>query len=335
MDHSQRSKKLFQKFINDQCTPHELETLFWYLKHPAYTAEYPELLQQVWHKLETHQGLSEARSEIIFRQIMQGNAASVPTRKISKRPWYSTWQMAASLTGLLLIVAGIGYFIATNDAVYHHTAYGEIRTVVLPDQSTVTLNGNSTLSYRKDWDADTTREVWLEGEAFFEVKEVEVASEKNVKFVAHTPQLAIEVVGTAFNVNNRRGETRVVLSSGKINLSLSTTQKKRSIEMSPGELVQYSEEEQVVEQRRVHPQLYSSWKDRRLVFVNTPLKEIAQILEDTYGFEVVIGDQKLAKKRFNGEVTTDQVEVLFKAIASTFDIDVIRDEKKVVLQYKK
>lgn len=83
------------------------------------------------------------------------------------------------------------------------TQYGEQRVVELPDHSVVSLNANSTLRFRNDWSqANTLREVWLDGEAFFSVQKQEGAAGP-AKFIVHTNDLDVEVLGTRFNVSNR------------------------------------------------------------------------------------------------------------------------------------
>lgn len=112
------------------------------------------------------------------------------------------------------------------------TAYGKTERITLPDQSVVLLNANSVLSYNDKWTDNKTREVWLAGEAYFEVKKSDARG--NAKFVVHTDQLSVEVLGTEFNVNNRRGKTQVVLNAGKVRLTSDTTLEKEII-MAPGE----------------------------------------------------------------------------------------------------
>ncbi|HZB14371.1 MAG TPA: FecR domain-containing protein, partial [Chryseolinea sp.] len=76
------------------------------------------------------------------------------------------------------------------------TKYGERRTIVLPDESTVVLNGNSKLKYSKNWSAEQVREVWIDGEGFFAVQH----TKSHQKFVVHTGEgLSVEVLGTKFN----------------------------------------------------------------------------------------------------------------------------------------
>ena len=334
MNYRNRSNELLKKFIADKCTSEELEELFLYLKRPEHKADHSQVLQEVWEKLHAGKVMDEDRSEAIFQKIITARLSQ--SRPLPRKTvWTHKIQVAASLAGLMLVAAIAGYFLLKENTIRYQTAYGQTRVILLPDSSQVTLNANSTLSYRADWPnaserGDVVRQVWLAGEAFFEVQEVATPSQEKVKFLVHTPQLAIEVVGTAFNVDSRRDQTQVVLNSGKVNLYLPTEQQK-AIEMEPGDLVEYSKTKQVL-QRVVEPDQYSSWKDRRLTFVDTPVREIAQILEDTYGFEVVIRDQAIAEKRFNGEVGTDQISLLLKALASSFNITITQNENRIVMQ---
>jgi ferric-dicitrate binding protein FerR (iron transport regulator) len=71
----------------------------------------------------------------------------------------------------------------------------------LPDNSTVILNANSSLRYQENWEAELLREVWVDGEAFFSV----VHTHNHQRFrVNVTDDLKVEVLGTEFNVKDRR-----------------------------------------------------------------------------------------------------------------------------------
>ena len=82
--------------------------------------------------------------------------------------------------------------------------------ILLPDGSAVTLNANSKLQYY----THSARKVWLEGEAFFEVKKIPETAEP---FQVVTNDLTITVLGTTFNVNSRNEQTkhRKLLSHAK------------------------------------------------------------------------------------------------------------------------
>src|SRR5690606_17847152 len=107
------------------------------------------------------------------------------------------YRIAAVFIGIILFT-GLAYMFLHNNQVIHSTAYGQILHVTLPDSSKVILNGNTSLSYDGHWVGDDSREVYLEGEAFFSV----VHTHHNLKFIVNTSsQMRVEVLGTEFNVS--------------------------------------------------------------------------------------------------------------------------------------
>ncbi|MBK8505327.1 MAG: FecR domain-containing protein [Saprospiraceae bacterium] len=109
----------------------------------------------------------------------------------------------------------IGDHHSDNESIYT-AGFGERQKIVLPDGSAVDLNANSSLRLGSQW-VEGIQEVWLEGEAYFEV---EKNLSKGVKFTVHTNGPDVEVVGTHFNVDSRKEETRIYLEEGKVCLIL-------------------------------------------------------------------------------------------------------------------
>src|SRR5690606_18122735 len=156
--------------------------------------------------------LSEKDAKRIWENVEVASQTHERQRKfITQQNWY---RIAAVFAGLLLVSALLLWVYRTSDTTYT-TAFGEVKTILLPDSSEIILNANSTLSYATHWNKSKAREVFLSGEAFFKVQEKPVAS-GYAKFVVHTGNLDIEVLGTQFNVHHRRNKTQVVLNSGKV-----------------------------------------------------------------------------------------------------------------------
>ncbi len=341
MDQDSHRRELLRKYLNDQCTPEELEALLEVLRQGGHSALDEAVLQEAWRKKEELKVLDQSRSEEIFKSIV--TAMPAPDTSSGKKlfSWPAAYKMAAVFTGFLLI-AGVVFWLFRSDTITYTTEYGQIQTIELPDHSQVTLNGNSTLRYDNHWEDNdellAVREIWLEGEAFFEVQDMILPDQSKSKFIVHTPQLDIEVVGTTFNVRNRQDQTQVVLNSGKVKLHLPAkdrqTQQIDTIWMNPGDLVAFSEKSQTLEQRVVASALYSSWKDRELIFVDTPIREIAEMLEDTYGFHITIEGDSIQEKRFNGTIATDQVDLLLKALTTTFDIHIQQEGNSIIMKNK-
>ena len=342
-------KKLFRKYLNDACTREELARLYEYLQQSDDRQEYQEVLEDLWKRLSACQPMHPARADEIFRAIVNHSKTSTEMPRPSKQVgWSGTspWRKIAAVFIGFLIVTGLAYqYMGKSDTITFSTVYGETQEFWLPDSSKVILNGNSSLTYRAEWEekkgeADS-REVWLEGEGYFEVREIvhEAHATKNtppdkVKFTVHTSHLNVEVLGTAFNVHNHRDKTQVVLSSGKVKLNLLQHDGFGNVVMNPGELVVFNAKNSQVQQKMVDPTLYSSWKDHQLMFEDTPVSEITQILEERYGFEISLKDKDIGTRKFTGTVSTKQIELLLKAIASSFNLEVTRNGKQITMQYQ-
>lgn len=231
------------------------------------------------------------------------------------------WSMAAAVA--LLLVSITIYVLRTPNEQYQvaTTNYGETEKVVLPDGTQVVLNANSKLRYSIVGKRSASREVWLEGEAFFSVTH----TVDNKKFLVHTSNLTVEVLGTEFNVNDRRGKTSVVLSSGKVKLAIPSQVDTSSVIMQPGERVQYTEKQ--ITQEIVNTEVYTVWQNRQLLFDRTTLQEIAEILEDQYGYEVIITSQALSQREISATeaIDVDDFDVLLEVVAKMYQIKLIKD----------
>ena len=246
------------------------------------------------------------------------------------------FRVAATVTGLILLVSACLTFFASENYTEYATGYGETKTLVLPDRSIVTLNANSSLRIKEDrWENVPEREVWLMGEAFFEVEKKKTTENDLAKFVVHTGKVDVEVVGTRFNVNARRSATEVVLSSGQVRLNIQRDAEHafEEVLMAPGELVAVPES-QKVDKRKVDPAHYTAWTENKLIFENTSVAKIKQLIEDNYGLKLVISPSSLLKKAFTGAAPADDLNILLGKLSVVYNLEIIRDGDEILLKEK-
>lgn len=249
--------------------------------------------------------------------------------------WRPFWfRVAAAAVVLMLAGVAVWRFTQPTGSQRVHTAFGETRTVALPDGSTVLLNGNSTLTFAAGWAEGTQREVWLEGEGFFKVAKQAAPGGGRVKFITHTPNLDISVLGTQFNVNTRRGNTAVTLLEGKVRLENPRNRQSRVLEMKPGDHATLVKGIEKVDLRPTKTDAYAAWTKRLFLFDDTSLRDIATLLNDTYGLEVVFEDKELAERRFTANMPSDNPETLLNVVAATFDLDVERTDRQLIFRRK-
>ena len=237
----------------------------------------------------------------------------------------------------LLLLAGLAYYqFGYDPAIRYETAYGETKTVTLPDGSVITLNGHSALTLLGNWTEPGNREVALTGEAFFAVTKQKIGGGQPVKFRVRTTGLHIDVLGTRFNVNHRRNKTEVVLEEGRVQVSgdeaANDPAASRPTMMLPGDMLTYSEANHRLTKVGVDPQTVISWREKLLIFNDKPIKEIVGLLADTYGIQVEFRNQELVSKRFSGSVPTDSVGVFFKKLEKLYGVSVRQTEGRYIIE---
>ena len=243
---------------------------------------------------------------------------SLPSRSFRPKKRYI---MMAAASVVLLILLGVWHLVARTPSVEYATVFGETKSITLPDSSKVVLNANSRIKYHADDKGQGNREVDLTGEAFFSV----FHTKTNQKFIVRSNGVAVEVLGTEFNVNNRRGKTQVVLKSGKVVLNVPDNSQSSAAEgltMEPGDLVEVSGQDKQITKRAVNPDKYASWTRNVLVFDNVPLQEVFEMIQDTYGYNITILDQEIGNKMFEAEISSRDIDLILKIVAKSFNLNI-------------
>jgi ferric-dicitrate binding protein FerR (iron transport regulator) len=307
--------ELLRRYVRDACTPAEALAVAHWLADPAHAEQARFWLQPDWDAPPRAPDLPNERLETLLGQLHE-RLDERPVRPLRRRWWAASVRIAAAVAAVVVGTLAWKNRAAEVPFRTERTAYGQTRTVALPDGSTVTLNGHSSVRYAATWAAEVPREVWLEGEAYFRVRH----RANDQKFQVHTDlPFVVEVLGTEFTVSERSKQTRVVLNSGKIRLDFDQ-QRQPDVVLKPGELVEFRGTTERFVRRTVNPERYSSWKDRRLLFDETPLTEVAEILRETHGLRVVFADETLADRRVTGTLPAENLDLLRTALEQSFGL---------------
>ena len=312
----------------------------WAGTHPDGAAVLDEAAALLRALQQTQQALPAARKERLRHRIaavaQSDQTTSTPRRQ--KKRWVRVgWGTAAAL---VLLTAGLVVYQWTGNQSsekQYTTTYGEIKTIVLPDSSKVTLNGNSTMRYTHQSDQLTgPREVWLSGEAFFEVSRQIVPTtdghSQAIKFVVHTDQLSVQVLGTRFNVRNRRDQTQVVLEEGKVQLALEEAQERAWL-MAPDELVEVTTGERKINPHVVRAADYTAWKEGFIDFDGASLSEISRVLEDNYDLRMQFANKESADSiNLTGSFPANRINMLLEAVANVTRTTIHQEGKIISYQ---
>ncbi len=248
-------------------------------------------------------------------------ASSAPPSNVTKTirfPQFVRYAVAA----VVIMVITFTYFLTRPNYVVFETLAGQVEEITLPDQSVVTLNGNSTLKYNPD-EFENNRHLILSGEAFFEVT-------KGINFEVETSQGNIKVLGTSFNIWNRNKLLDVVCFTGKVNVSKKTY----SQDLTPGDGLRVD-----------NGKLKSSWtkvlSDSKPAWIllgvtnleNVTLQEALNELINTFGIEIE-SNNDLNSIPYNGTFPNNDVETAIKLVLRPSNIDYTFDtaSKRLVLK---
>lgn len=164
----------------------------------------------------------------------------------------------------------------------------------LSDGTNVWLNAGSELRYPVTFAGDS-REVWLVGEAYFEV-----ISDSTQPFVVHSSKGKIEVLGTSFNVRNYPEESRMVTTLVRGRVAY-TDPERRKYDLFPGDQA-ISQPGQETILQSVNPEYYVGWKDGEYIFKSATLEEIMQELSRWYNITVFYANSDVKQFHFTGEL---------------------------------
>jgi ferric-dicitrate binding protein FerR (iron transport regulator) len=247
-------------------------------------------------------------------------------------------QIAASLV-ILIAVSILAYSLINSylTTVIYQTDYGKTQKITLPDGSIVTLNSNSSLRVPKSWEQGEAREVWLNGEAFFEVQKQENGEKQSLtKFTVHSANVDIEVLGTQFNVWNRKNHVAVVLNEGKVKLSIKgKNTPTQTVEMLPNDIVEVANNQVNFTKKQVKTRLYTSWKAQEFVFENTSLADVAQKIEEVYGLKVTFQNKKMELETITGVIPCKSEQLFFDVLSTTLGMKIIKKEQSKEVMFSR
>lgn len=234
------------------------------------------------------------------------------------------WSGAAVLMALIGW-AGIHFFLGNGRMITLTSSQAGIKTVILPDSSSVVLNASSELRWSRDFGRNGRREVWLKGEAFFNVRHDRPVAVTAAPFIVHAQDLEIAVLGTRFNVTNGSGFTNVILDKGRVKVRVEGGDRDAT-DLEPGELLRYTVADHRVAVRKVMASLYTSWKDQKMTLDKVPMSKLAEMIQDVYGDSVSFSDPQLASFKVSGTLQVTSEDALLKTLAFVLDISIDRED---------
>ncbi len=204
-----------------------------------------------------------------------------------------------------------------------------LREQVLPDGTRVALNSHSVIHFPESFTGNT-REVSIEGEAFFEV-----VPDASRPFIITAGKATVTVLGTSFIVNAYPGMdvVEVIVKTGKVTVSQGNDSGNTGIVLTPGEKGTLSGTSRQLVKSVNSDQNYLAWKTRILDFHEATLKEVINNLEKIYPVTILTSqpaiDSLLLTARFDDQPIGEVLEV----IRQTFQLDLKNNDGQYVFSH--
>ncbi|MEO3403443.1 FecR family protein [Mucilaginibacter sp. CAU 1740] len=311
-----------------------------------------EALSAYWKNSDTEY----ADNALAFQKIkskIKSHEASAPVeaeiRPIKRSTSYYLWRVAAAV----ILVTGFSYFFFTRLSTpsnlsasltpsawqNKNTFVREKSSIVLADGTRITLNSKSSLRYPTNF-TGKTREVYLSGEAFFDVHK-----DHEHPFIIHTEKMNIKVLGTAFNVksypNDPSSETTLIRGAIEVTLddrpsdriilkpseklivkkgSFATVQK-RADKLAPAASADSGTQYVLTSFTRLHADdnavLETSWTQNKLIFRDESFADLANRMERWYGVNIQFKTDSMKNYHFTGTYEKETITQALDALRLT------------------
>ncbi|RNL88541.1 DUF4974 domain-containing protein [Sinomicrobium pectinilyticum] len=176
--------------------------------------------------------------------------------------------------------------------------------LILADSTVVHLNAGTTLRYPVYFRNTGNREVYLQGEAFFDV-----TKDRDHPFVVSSDDLHIEVLGTKFNISSYRDKklSEVVLVEGSVKMQPNSADNPSAagVLLKPGFRGELDSTSEKIAVEEVDTYLYTAWMNGKLIFRNKTFDEILETLERHYNVKIINENRELGKSKFNTSFGSD------------------------------
>jgi transmembrane sensor len=319
--------------VNGEARLHFID---WLRRSPEHIQAYLEV-SGVWGELPTSDPdgridikslIARARGEAdVIELSPPGTRPGTPlSEKASLKP--RTWSqmqrraLLATAALLLLALATVRFWGGGALADAYSTGIGEQRTIALPDGSTVELNARSSLRVHL---TDRQRDVTLlEGQALFRV-----AKDAQRPFVVRAGDAQVRAVGTEFDVYRKESGTVVTVVEGRVETyDESGRGGERAILLSAGERLTVVPHT-VTKPTRADPSVATAWLQKRLIFEETPLNEVAEEFNRYNRRPLSIEDRELKVLKISGVYSSTDPASLINFLRSQSSIQVVETDKNV------
>lgn len=308
---------LMAKFLMGECSEEELHKVNAWLDDSDENVRELFRLEEIYH-LGKSNGFAdeneiEKAEKQLFKRLDQEKVKQHKTRRI-----YGWMRYAAMFVGIFL-VSGLSYYFYQNQSkeqiLVAVVARDQVKELMLPDGTKVWLNKNTTLKYPSEF-SEEGRNVYMEGEAYFEVKR-----NPEKPFVVRSEAMQVRVLGTVFNFKSDKLSRSAVATLIEGEIEVKGNHEEGMIVLSPGQKAELN----AVTRRLIVKQVdtgIENWHNNQFVFEQADIFAIARTLESSYGVKIILAPDMDATKTYSGILKKkNSVEEVLNLIKNSIPIE--------------
>jgi len=233
----------------------------------------------------------------VFAEI-QGTIT--PVKKIVPLYQNTLWKTVAAIAAVITIFftlfiswPAIHGWLTPDNMIAMQVPLNQKQQITLADGSTVFVNAGSELKYPKVFNGKT-REVYLSGEAYFDI-----IHDKSKPFIVHTGKVVTTVLGTAFDINAGRESGRIVVTVTRGKVSVADGKGVIGY-ITPDQQITYDTKSSTHIQKTVNAAQVVSWQQNDLHFEDITFEDAAKILQQQFKVQISFANDKIKNCRFSG-----------------------------------
>ncbi|WP_214225829.1 FecR domain-containing protein [Pedobacter sp. B4-66] len=331
-------KILIRKFIAGSCTSQEQERMKIFMEQPGSQELFDQVMDEDWRAFKKE---APATDEYIlsFQQRLNKRHDENNTNPFPIIRRNNFYRYAAVWTVLIFGFASYGLWQVKKETVRpqtvsilsSHNPNGQRSTITLSDSSVVTLGAGSSISYPERF-TDSTREVSLQGEAFFEI-----TKNPEKPFIVQTGDVQTKVLGTSFKIEAFKGQKiAVAVATGKVQVDrkMAGSGKLESLAvLLPGDAIGFNPVTGLKTNVNIPVVELTGWKKGKLTFTGTPLGEMLKVLERWYNVKIELRNKQIGRYMMNVQLDgTKPLTQSLEILKATTKAGYIIKDKTVIIQ---
>lgn len=195
-------------------------------------------------------------------------------------------------------------------------------TIILPDNSKVILNSESTMNYPNSF-SKKARIIQFEGEAYFNIEDYE-----DIPFIIETKKGIVKVVGTSFNLStyNTSEKMELTVDTGSVKVINSDIKGNEiETEVAAGEKIIYSTIDKTVEKEKVSDKNYLAWSTKVIEFNESSFEEIIHVVQHAYRVKIILKNEKIKNCKLTANFNNRPISFIFDILKLNFNIEITHD----------